>query len=377
MKVIQTVESFYPFVSGPANQVYWTARGLIERGHVCKVVTTNADIPENSPAHEKIDGVDVFRYPVKCRLARYMCSPQMREAFDDFDIVHSNNYRNYQADTAYEIARKNKKPFVIHTHGGLLGYQKFKMGFTKTVPYKIYDFFTGAKTVRKADAIIACSNQEKQDALEFGLPEEKVHVIFTGVEIPDTAAPQKDDEILKLLFVGRIARNRNLDTVIKAVAGLDNVLLTVVGGEQRCSSMSKLGYVDEMKMLTKDLGAESKINFAGPKYKDDLKAEYANAHAFIYPSFYENFGQTILEAASYGLPLITSRVGVALELIKEGSTGFFVEPQNVNQIQECIEQLRSAKIRKEFSEKLYDRVKKDFSWDTALDKIIRLYEGLL
>ncbi|NIP99801.1 MAG: glycosyltransferase, partial [Nitrospinaceae bacterium] len=56
------------------------------------------------------------------------------------------------------------------------------------------------------------------------------------------------------------------------------------------------------------------------------KSYYQSADVFVYPSRYENFGQPVLEAAAWGLPVIATSTGVASEIIREGETGFLTPP---------------------------------------------------
>jgi len=138
--------------------------------------------------------------------------------------------------------------------------------------------------------------------LEFGVKKERLKTIPVGINIKDYEPAKKDSLMLNLLFVGRISRNRNLGPIIKAMRILKNekIKLTIVGGEAKSSETSKTGYVDELKKLASRLN----IEFVGPKYGKELINYYKKADIFVYTSFYENFGQTMLEAGAAGLPIL-------------------------------------------------------------------------
>jgi len=71
----------------------------------------------------------------------------------------------------------------------------------------------------------------------------------------------------------------------------------------------------------------------------------------VYTSFYENFGQTILEAGATGLPIITTKVGVAGQVIKHDESGFFVDFKSPEKIADYVMELLSKAKRESFGKK--------------------------
>jgi len=270
------------------------------------------------------------------------------------------------------MAKNMKKPFVINTHGNLLAYKNFNMGLISRLPYYLYDLITLKKIVKKADIVVAATKQEYKEALEFGVKKENLRTIPVGINIKDYEPAKKDSSVINLLFVGRIARNRNLEPIIKAMKLLKDVKLTIVGGEAKSSETSKTGYVDELKNLAKGLN----IEFTGPKYGKELISYYKESDIFVYTSFYENFGQTILEAGAAGLPVISTKVGVANDIVKNDKTGFIVGPDNPKEIAEYVIKLSDKNKRELFGKKIRDIVKKNFDWDNIIEKYIEVYDSI-
>jgi glycosyltransferase involved in cell wall biosynthesis len=74
---------------------------------------------------------------------------------------------------------------------------------------------------------------------------------------------------------------------------------------------------------------------------NSIQRQYAAADIFIFPTFYDAFGMVITEAMASGLPVITSGMAGAAELIDNGVNGFVVEPAwNVAAITQCLSRLR-------------------------------------
>ena len=162
------------------------------------------------------------------------------------------------------------------------------------VPYQAYDWMTLKTSAKRAQAIIVSSKFEYEDALEFGIAKNKIHIIPMGVNVDETPDIETDNETLQLLFVGRIARVRRIELLLQAVAKLTfPVHLTVVGAEEKTSSVTRSGYLQELKAWVQKTNLNNKVTFAGRKSPEELKAYYKNADIFVYPSQYENFGQPL------------------------------------------------------------------------------------
>jgi len=372
MKVIRTIESFYPCVSGPANQAFKISESLYRKGIESPIFTTDFNV-KNVKEKEYFGSVLVRRFKVKRKIMKYCFTPSMKKAFGDFDIIHSHNYRSYQSSLGYNMARKRKKPFVINTHGNLLAYKNFNMDLASRLPYYVYDLITLKRVVKKADMVIAATGQEYKEALEFGVKKENLRVIPVGINIKDYEPVKKDPLMLNILFVGRISRNRNLEPIIRAMKLLKDVKLTIVGGEIKSSETSKTGYVDELKKLAHGLN----IEFTGPKYGKELINYYKKADIFVYTSFYENFGQTILEAGAAGLPIIATKVGVANDIVNDDKTGFIVGPDNPGMIASYIMELKDKKRRAMFGKRIREIVKKNFDWENIIEKYVEVYESVM
>ncbi|MCA9482782.1 MAG: glycosyltransferase family 4 protein [Nitrospina sp.] len=230
--------------------------------------------------------------------------------------------------------------------------------------------------MKGASRVIVSSQLEARDALRFGVPQDRIRVIPMGIDLPKTASPSAADAPLRLLFAGRIARVRRVESILKAAARLPfDWTLTLAGGEATTSSMTRDGYVDELKQLAAELNIDSKVRWTGPLPHESLMECYRDADLFLYTSQYENFGQPLLEAAAHGLPLISTRVGVANELIEEHRTGFFTD-DSPETLARKIEQLAHREIRQQFGYALRQKVAEHFSWETITQQYLELYRDL-
>ena len=257
-----------------------------------------------------------------------------------------------------------------------MGFKNYLPSATQMFPYNLYDAITIKTSAKRAQAIIVSSKLEYEDALEFGIPKDKIHVIPMGIDIEEINEKKIISNNLQILFVGRIARVRRIELLLQAVSQLGIPFhLTIVGDEEKTSSVTRSGYFDELKQLTEQLNLESKVSFLGKKNSLELKKIYQSADIFVYPSLYENFGQPLIEAAANGLPLISTPVGIAQDIVIDGETGFLVNGKP-EEIKDRIELLKDLRPRLQMGERIKTEVKNRFNWKNIMNQYMDLYQSL-
>jgi len=233
-------------------------------------------------------------------------------------------------------------------------------------------------SAKSADAVVVSSKLEYEDAIEFGIKKDKLHVIPMGIDVDEymNKPVRQNEDTINILFVGRIARVRRIEILLQAVAKLPiRFYLTLVGGEEKTSSLSRSGYLDELKQLCKNLNINDRVTFVGPVAQDELFNWYSKGDIFVYPSLYENFGQPILEAAAAGLPIISTPVGVAQEIITENETGFLFNGKSQD-LADRITQLADHNLRKKMGGTLRETVRNLYGWENIIEKYLNLYQSL-
>lgn len=159
-----------------------------------------------------------------------------------------------------------------------------------------------------------------QDVEQMNVPAERVKILERWVDSNQFTPKKKDpcywdfNEPVKLLFVGRISKDKNPELLMKTYQKLaeryDNFVLNVVGDGP---------YFDEMEEKTRHW---KRFNMTGAKYGDDLAKAFASSDIFIYPGLLDTFGNVVIEAQASGLPCVVMNEGGPPELIKSGETGY-------------------------------------------------------
>lgn len=383
MRVLRLIPQFYPIISGPANQAFYISQGLEKRHIKSPILTSDFGLKEKK-LRENLNHIHCLRFKSLFNIYQYSFTPRLIQYIlnEGYDIIHAHSYRNFQSDVAFFASKIKKIPFIINTHGTVGAYLNFRNGHTFRIPYALYDFLTLKSVLQRATAVIASTKQEFHELKSFKINESKIFIIPAGVKFDFPKRPLKhnSDDKLKLLFVGRISRDRRVELILKAFEILlrkqKNMELWIVGGEERRSYTQNFGYINELETLCKKLNITDNIRFTGNLPPEKLRNHYKYADIFIYTSDYENFGQTILEAGAAGLPLICTPVGVANDIILDGKTGFLIN-YAPREIADRIEYLLDHKNeREQFGLAIQKIVQRRYNWNKIIEKYIKLYNQL-
>lgn len=169
----------------------------------------------------------------------------------------------------------------------------------------------------------------------------------------------KDAKIV--LFVGRMVKRKKVETLIKAmdIINNDNVYTVLIG---KGSDINRLQAI-----------SPSNVKFLG--FVEDTKKYFLLADLFVLTSVAEGgFSLSVLEAASYGLPLIVSPSASGFPIIRENKNGYIVNPDNSENLAEKI--LLTLKNQNKFSKESL-RLSKNFSWEKTARETLDFYQSLL
>lgn len=235
---------------------------------------------------------------------------------------------------------------------------------------------------RSADALIAMSQKEKENLVRYvRMPPEKVRVIylapgkrFQPVADPVLLAEARDRFRLPerfVLFVGNIYPFKNVLTIVKAfhqavrAGGLPHQL--VLAGNRGSGSAAVFD-------LVRRLGISGRVIAPGFVEKE-LPALYTLADLFIFPSIYESFGLSPLEAMSCGTPVITSNAGALPEVV--GEAAIQVDPHSHEMLAaEMMRVLGDRKLHQSMSLKGLARAAR-FNWEECARNTVKAYEHIM
>ncbi|MFH1772355.1 MAG: glycosyltransferase family 4 protein [Candidatus Omnitrophota bacterium] len=131
-------------------------------------------------------------------------------------------------------------------------------------------------------------------------------------------------------------------------------------------------YLLKLKSLTSELGLEQNVIFMGQR--EDIASVMSSFNLFVLPSENEPFGRVVIEAMACGLAVIAFRSGGLPEIVKDKTTGFLINPFNVNEMADKIIYLKNnGKLRRDFGEKARERAVGLFDIKAHTKEIEELY----
>ena len=207
------------------------------------------------------------------------------------------------------VGRKIAWPGVVHKC-----YQHSFAASAVSASMHAYHRFRGTWT-ESVDAYIVLTEHSRQQFIEAGLPEDKLHVKPNFVRPDPGYEPNKGDHAV---FVGRLSPEKGIDTLLDAWSILgDQLRLRIVGDGPLRSKV-----VDAARR-------NPSIEYLGQRSHAETMAEIRTARMLVFPSiWYETFGRCAIEAKACGTPVIASNHGAMAELVRHGETGWLFEPGN-------------------------------------------------
>ena len=366
---------------------YTLAKKLVERGHEVTVYTTDVGDDLHSRLNVQdtkiIDGIDVhyFRnisnslaFTHRLFLPIGMVSA-IRKDIINFDIIHIHGFRGVKDVITHHYASKYNIPYILQAHGSVLPF------FQKQKLKKIFDIFFGYRILKDASKVLAYHQIEATQYQNMGVNMNKIEILTSGIDLPKNEnMPERGnfkkkysigDNEKVILFLSRIHKIKGLDLLINAFADLtkklNNVRLVIAGPDD--------GYLSTINNLIKSLGLESKILIPGFISVNDKIAAYVDADVYVLPSRYDTFPTTVLEACSFGTPIITTDQTGIRDLVNN-NVGYVV-PFDKNQLcNALLKILTNEELRYYFGERGKKLIKEKYSWDKIVEQLEKIYSSI-
>jgi glycosyltransferase involved in cell wall biosynthesis len=294
------------------------------------------------------------------------------------DVVHTHGLWMYPSRAAWQWARKTGGPHVVSPHGMLDNWALRRSRLKKQAARFLYE----QDHLRSASVIHALCTAEAASVRAFGLSN-SIMVIPNGVDPPATvegtrppwaSLVSQSDSVM--LFLGRIDKKKNIVPFLKTWAEASHTAnprkawkLVIVGwGSQSYEAL--------VQSTIRGLNLESEVFVLGPLYGIDKAAAYRSATAFVLPSLSEGFPMAVLEAWSYGLPVLMTDACNLSEAFEVGA-GYrlALEPNQM------VDSLRSflalqTKVLAAMGNRGRILTQQRFSWAAVANDMVELYRGL-
>ncbi|MCS6712082.1 glycosyltransferase [Brachybacterium sp. EF45031] len=365
MRIALVTETFVPSVDGVVTRLRHAVERFVDLGHEVMVVAPDLGVYEHHGA--RIVGVRPVTLPFYKHRRFTLPSPTVDGIIRGFhpDVVHAAQPILLASSGAY-AAHRQGIPLVASYHTHLPRYMDLYRGWTWGKPAVWWQI---KRNHALADLNLATSEAMKQELESHGIP--RLHVLRRGVDTeahhPRFASAQMRERLTQgqpqrklLVFVGRLAKEKEIHRLRSMMDRRDDVALAIVGDGP---------YRRELV----ELFAGTHTLFPGFLEGEELASAFASADAFVFPSVTETLGLVILEGMASGLPVVAARSGPTLEQVTDGVNGLLFDHDDEASLDAALNRLGDPELRRSIRENARAEAEK-YSWDNASDDLLRYYE---
>lgn len=286
----------------------------------------------------------------------------LRLTFDrDIRIVHIHSASNasfWRKSLIIRMAKATGRKVILHNHGG--GFRTFY----KSAPEKI------KAVLDKCDVVIGLSAQWVQFFKEIGCRE--VLAVNNVIDTPEIRPSNDSDGKFHIVFLGKIFDQKGIYDLLDALRTnrerFAGRLTLHVGGN---------GEVDKFRSLIADPALADMVTYEGWVDGEKKAVLFNRMDALILPSYVEGVPICLLEAMSYGKPVITTPVGGIPSIVTDGHNGLFIAPGDKGAIASAITRLMDSPELASAMGRNGTEIAKDYLAPEVAKKLRSLYAKLL
>ncbi len=337
LKILLGCDTFAPDINGAARFAERLAAGLVQRGHEVHVVAPNQAYRRTAPRTEVIEGEpmtlhrlpsvrwaphDWLRFVWPWRSKHYA-----RKVLDAVqpDVVHIQSHIVIGRGLA-RIAKQRGIPVIATNHvmaENILDHTTMPK-FVDDIVLKLA--WADAKRTFDLTRAITTPTRRAADFLEKTVEVRGVIPVSCGIDrsqYTPVIAPREEN---RLVFVGRLTAEKQVEVILKAMTKLDPALNTtfdiVGGGDQR----------KQLESLTAQLGLSDRVTFHGRTTDEELRALLSHASLFVIASIAELQSIATMEAMASALPIVAADAVALPHLVHDGENGHLFTPGDVDDL---------------------------------------------
>ncbi|PFG31232.1 glycosyltransferase involved in cell wall biosynthesis [Paramicrobacterium agarici] len=336
LRVLIAADTFAPDVNGAARFAERLAAGLVERGHDVHVVA-----PASSRRHgtwtETHEGQrmtvhrlyswrwfphDWLRFALPWRSRKN--AARILDAVKP-DVVHSQSFLVVGRGMTIEAARRGIR-VVATNHLMPENLLEFTLLPRFVQEPAVKTMWRDARKILSLASAVTTPTRRAADFLERSAGRNDVHAISCGIDASLYHPVFEKRTENRIIFVGRITGEKQIDVLIKAFSRLDESLdakLEIIGGGDQKRNL---------EALAQQLGVADRVTFTGYVTDEQLKTAYSRATVLAMPSIAELQSIVTMEAMATALPVVAANAMALPHLVHDGENGYLFTPGDEHEL---------------------------------------------
>ena len=245
-------------------------------------------------------------------------------------------------------------------------FQVKNYGFSISLQKKVRSF-----SIKKSDIVVTPSKHLKNFILNLGF-KNKIEIINNGVFIPEENTNIFTNDQINITIVSRLVSHKNIKKIIRAISDLNDPLiyLNIIGDGPELNQLQKISLESNNK---------DNIIFHGKLNRDDINHIFLKSDIYIQASNYEGLPHSLLEAMSYGIPVLCTPVGECKEILGNEDRGYILDlPVSKNNIKsKIIEIIGEKNIANKKGERGKDFINEKYNLTNSFNLYKNLFTRLL
>jgi len=382
MRIAFFTNCYKPLVNGVVTSISSLTEAYERKGHEVYIfaprVEDYIDQEKNVFRYRSVNLTSKVKYPLPIPL-----SFRVKKVITDFnpDIVHVH-HPFLLSSAAIMYGKKLGIPKILTIHTQYEQYAYYISPIPERVTQEAIKMII-SHLAYKTDCITTPSASMKELIEGYGIKNRievipnAIHLIsfreddeLKRIKIKKKYNLKEDDKII--LFVGRVASEKSIDKIIKALA----IIKKRSSGKEKLLIVGNGPAMDELKQLARTLKLEKDVIFAGTVSYEEIMHYYKMAYVFTITSTTETFGIVTIEALASGVPVLAVKAPGAVDILTDGLDGMLVD-DDVEKFADALEKIiREPELRGKLSKGALKTSKK-YSIDTISERMLNLYREVI
>jgi glycosyltransferase involved in cell wall biosynthesis len=275
--------------------------------------------------------------------------------------IHMSSRASFWRKSAVTLlARAARRPYLLHMHGS-----EFMRFYQDESTPRVQALVRGV--LERAALVLALSEEWRSNLLGI-CPRARVEILPNAVAVPPHARLDAAGADARIVFLGRLGARKGTFDLVKAFAQIaprHPTARLICAGD---------GAVAEIRALAQTLGVADRVETPGWVDRDASRAQLAGATLFALPSHAEGLPMALLEAMSWGLPVVTTPVGGIPQVVRDGETGLLVPAGDPAAIAAALDRLLAdAPLRRTLGSAARATIERGHSLAATIDAMVGIY----